>query len=163
MTRARTQLDKERLSKKQESDAQNYLDAVTQTDEAKAADAVIEAQKTAEKATKEDEIKKIEELEKSRQFTRREYIHKLATVANDLLQQADIPPGYTYWIRHGKEKMDVIITTPDGRKFGRGIKPVGITQYDFHAVGVLMTQCENTIDQLEERGAYRKDGIILPS
>lgn len=163
MTKVRTKLDKERLAKKQQAEGEEYLDTITQPDEAKAADAIIETQKAAEHETNEDKIRKIEELEKSRRFTKKEYIHKLAVVTNELAKRMDLPTGYTYWINFGETKLNLIVTSPDGKKFGRGIVPTGITEYDFHAVGILCTQCENTVDKLEERGAYRKDRIILPS
>jgi hypothetical protein len=160
--KVRTKLDSERLRKKQQGEGQEYLDTITQPDEQKAADAIIETQKVAEKETNEDKIRKIEELEKSRQRKKADYILKLASTTNEMFKHVDLPMGYTYWIGFNKEKMNITITSPDGRKFGRGIKPCGITEYDFHAIGVLLTQCENTIDQIEERGAFRKDGIILP-
>lgn len=165
MTRVRSQLDKERLLKKQQGEGKEYLDQITETGEAgeaKAAQIITERGKAAEKLANEDKARKIEELEKSRQRQKADYILKLASTTNELFKHVDLPLGYTYWIGFDKEKMNIVITTPDGRKFGRGIRPCGITEYDFHAIGVLCTQCENTVDKLEERGAYRKDGIILP-
>lgn len=163
--KVRTQLDKERLRKKQQGEGQEFLDQITETGESgeiKAAQIITEKNKEAEKATNEDKIRKVEELEKSRQRTKAEYIQKLASTTNEMFKHVDLPMGYTYWIGFNKEKMNITITSPDGKKFGRGIKPCGVPMYDFHAIGVLLTQCENTIDKIEERGAFRKDGIILP-
>jgi hypothetical protein len=72
----------------------------------------------------------------------------------------DWPKGYHYRINFNEEKLNVIIMDRQGRTYGRGIKPCGNCEYDFHAMGVLLTQCENTIDQIEERGAYKKDIIV---
>lgn len=165
MKKARLKIDEERLLKKQEGEANEYLDQITEGGEAgeiKAASIITEKGLEAEKATKEDEIRKIEALEKTRKWTRAEYVHRLAETMNELAQHMDLPTGYTYWIGFDKEKLHLKIIHPDGREFGRGIKPTGMTTYDFHAIGILVTQAENTVDQIMERGAYKKDGIILP-
>jgi len=160
--KSRTKLEQERLFKKQQGEGQELLDEMTQSDEAKAAEVVISKNKEAELATAEDEFIKKEELEKSLKWTRREYIWKLGETMNDMAQYMDLPKGWTYRINCGSEKLNIMITSPDGKKFGRGIVPVGSTTYDFHAIGILITQAENTVDQILERGAFRKDGIILP-
>jgi len=163
--KVRTKLDEERLKKKQQGEGEEFLDQITETGEAgeiKAAQIITEKGKEAEKATNEDKIKKVEELEKARQRTKAEYIRKLAETTNVMFKHVDLPLGYTYFIGFNKEKLKITITSPDGKTFGRGIIPVGIPMYDFHAIGVLLTQCENTVDKIEERGAFRKDGIILP-
>jgi len=161
MTKARLKIDQERLEKKQQGEAKEYLDTITQADEAKAADAIIETQHIAEKEANEDKARKIEALEKSRQWTRAEYVHRLAETLNEMAKHMDLPAGYTYWVGFNDKKLNLIITAPSGKKFGRGIIPTGSTTYDFHAIGVLVTQAENTIDYIEERGQYNKSGIIV--
>jgi len=164
MTKVRTQLDKERQFKNLQGAGEEYLDQITEggeEGEIKAASIITEKGKEAEKATEEDKARKIEALEKSRQRTKAEYVKRLAETLNMLCQHMDLPTNYTYWIGFNKEKLNLTITTPDNRKFGRGIIPTGMTTYDFHAIGILVTQAENTVDQIEERGAYRKDGLIL--
>jgi type IV secretory pathway VirB4 component len=161
--RSRTKLDQEKFIKQQQAEGEYYLDQITQSDEAKAADIIIEKGKEAEKASKEDEARKIEELEVSRRYRKLDYVRKLATMTNELFQHVDLPKGYIYRINFNEEKLNIIIATPDGKRFGRGIKPTGATTYDFHAIGVLVMQSENTIDKLEKRGNYREDGIILPN
>jgi hypothetical protein len=162
MSKVRTQLDKERQFKKLQGEGEEYLDTITQEDEAKAADAIIEKGKEADKATAEDKAKKIEELEKTRRWTKKEYVWKLGEMCNEMAKHIDLPKGWKYWINCGKDRLNVTVTSPDGKTFGRGIIPTGMTTYDFHAIGVLLTQAENTIDQIMERGAYRKSSIILP-
>ena len=162
MTKARTKLDKERFLKIQQAEGQDFLDEITQPDEAKAADLIISKNKEAEKATAEDKARKIEALEKTRQWTKAEYVQRLAEMLNEMAQYMDLPTGFTYWVGFNKEKLNLKIRHPDGRSFGRGIIPTGMTTYDFHAIGVLVTQAENTVDYIMERGAFRKDGLILP-
>lgn len=162
MTKVRTQLDKERLFKKQQAEGKELLDEMTQANEEKAAKVIMEKEKEAEKATQEDEFKKIEELEKSRKWTRKEYIWKLGETMNELAKHMDLPNDWYYRINCGEEKLNLIIHSPDGKSFGRGIVPTGATTYDFHAIGVLVMQAENTVDKVLQRGAYRPDGIILP-
>lgn len=162
MIKARTKLDEERLKKKQESDAQNYLDAVAQPDEAKAADAVIEAQDQVEKQAEEDRLKKIADMEMSLRYTRRDYALKVAQITNEMAKHIDLPAGYIYKINFNEYKLNIMVMSPDGKFFGRGIKFCGNSDYDFHAIGVLLTQCENTVDKLESRGAFNKSGIVIP-
>lgn len=161
--KGRNKLDQERLEKKQQAEGQEYLDTITQPDEAKGAAAVIEAQDKAEYLAAEDKFKKIEEMEKSRRFKKADYIRKLAEIMNEKAEFIVFPPGYRYLIRYNEEKLHIVIITPDGRRFGRGIIPTGSTIYDFNAVEVLLTQAENTIDKIEERGEFKKkDEIIVP-
>jgi len=162
MTKVRTQLDKERAFKKLQGDGQEYLDAITQEDEAKAADIIIAKGKEAQKATDEDKARKIEALESSLKWTRADYVRRLAETMNELAKHMDLPLGFTYWIGFDKEKLNLRINMADGRAFGRGIRPTGSTTYDFHAIGVLVLQAENTVDHILERGAFRKDKLILP-
>jgi len=166
MTKVRTKLDSEKLLKQQQGEGEEFLDQITQegdVGEEKAAKLLTEKGKEADKATAEDQARKIEALEKTRQWTKAEYVHKLAETMNELCKHMDLPVGYTYWIGFNKEKLNLQIRTPDNKSFGRGIVPTGMTTYDFHAIGILVTQAENTIDQIEERGAYRKSKIILPN
>ena len=156
MTKVRTQLDKERQFKKLQGAGEEYLETITQSDEQKAADAIIEKGKEAEKATAEDEARKIEALEKARQHTKAEYVKRLAETMNILASHMDLPVGWHYWINYGKEKLNLTITNPEGTMFGRGIKATGMTTYDFHAIGVLVTQAENTVDKIEARGGFKK-------
>lgn len=165
MTKVRTQLDKEKQFKTAQAEGEEFLDQITEEGdrgEEKAAKILIEKGKEADKAVAEDKAKKIEELEKTRQWTKKEYIWKLGEMANEMAKHIDLPTGWTYWINCGKDKLNVTITSPDGKTFGRGIIPTGTTTYDFHAIGVLLTQAENTIDSIMERGAYKKSSIILP-
>lgn len=162
MKKSRTVLDQERLSKKQQFEGKELLDTITQEDEAKAADVIIALNKDAEKAAKEDEERKKEELEKSLRFTHKEYVAKLGNTLYMLAQNMDVPANYYYRVNFNETKVNLMIHHRDGRKFGRGIKPCGDPKVDFHAIGVLVTQAENTIDYMEERGAFRKDGLIIP-
>jgi len=160
--KSRIKIDEERIFKKQQGEGQEYLDVITQSDEQKAADAIIETQKEVEKQTLVDEFLKKEALKGKLRFTRPEYVHGLAETLNDMAQYMDLPKGYYYKINFNEEKLNLMIHSPNGKTFGRGIKPIGDPNYDFHAIGILVTQAENTIDSIEERGAFRKDGIILP-
>jgi len=160
--KSRIKLDEERIFKKQQGEGQEYLDVITQSDEQKAADAIIETQKEVEKQTLEDEFLKKEELKKKLRFTNPEYVKGLAETMNDMAQYIDLPKGYYYKVNFNEEKLNLKIHSPDGKVFGRGIVPVGDPNYDFHAIGILVTQAENTVDMIEERGAFRKDGLILP-
>ena len=163
MTKVRTQLDKERVKTKVQGEALEVLDEMTQPDEAKAADFIIEKNKEAEKVNKEEEDRVLEDLKKtSEKWSKKEYIWKLGERMNELAKFMDIPPGWRYWINCGKEKLNIIVTAPDGRQFGRGIKATGIATYDYHAAGVLVMQCENTVDKILKRGAFRETDIILP-
>lgn len=166
VTKIRTQLDEEKHLKKLQAEGEEYLEQITQegeTGEIKAASIITEKGKEAEKATAEDKARKIEQLEKTRQWTKKEYIWKLGEMANEMAKHIDLPQGWKYWINCGKDRLNVTITTPDGKTFGRGIIPTGTTTYDFHAIGILLTQAENTIDQILERGAFKKSDIILPN
>ena len=162
MRKSRTVLEKERLAKKQQGEGQELLDAITQPDEEKAADVVISLNKEAEAKAAGDEFAKKEELKKSLRFTHKEYVFKLAQTLNMLAEHMDIPKDYYYRINFSETKLNLMIHHRDGRKFGRGIIPVGDPTLDFHAIGILVTQAENTVDYIEQRGAFRKDGIILP-
>ena len=159
MTKVRTQLDKERQFKNLQGAGEEYLDQITEggeEGEIKAASIITEKGKEAEKATAEDEARKIEALEKARQHTKAEYVKRLAETMNILASHMDLPVGWHYWINYGKEKLNLTITNPEGTMFGRGIKVTGMTAYDFHAIGVLVTQAENTVDKIETRGAFKK-------
>lgn len=163
MTKVRTQLDKERQFKKQQGEGQELLDEMTQSDEEKAAKIIIEKNQEAEKIGKEEEEIKKDDLEKTRnKWSKKEYIWKLGTDMNEMAKLMDLPKGWVYRINCGKEKLNIIVTAPDGRRFGRGIIPTGTVTYDFHAVGVLVMQCENTVDKILKRGMFREDNIILP-
>ena len=159
--KVRTKLDQERQNKVTQGEGKEYLDEITQDDEAKAADIIIATQKVAEEKTKEDEVLKKLALEQSQRYSHKEYVHKLAELLNSLAQQIDLPAGYYYRVNFNETKVNLIIHHGKD-SFGRGIVPTEDIKYDFHAIGVLATQAENTIDYMEERGAYRKDGLILP-
>jgi len=158
--RSLTKLEKEKLIKKQEAEEEEYLDEITQEDEAKAAKTVIWNQQKLEKEEKQEKDEKLDKLQHARRW-KKDYVYKLALFTCELIKQIDFPRGYVYRVGYSNEKMNIIITAPNKKRFGRGIKPVGIPRYDFHAIGILLTQCENTIDKLENRGVYHK-GIILP-
>lgn len=160
--KAKTVLDTERDAVNEQGEALEFLDAITSDDEASAAKLLLERQAEADKATVEDQIDKIEELERARKFKKKEYAIKLATMMNQMLKHADFPTGYTHWVGFNEEKVNIIITDKDGGRFGRGIIITGMPKYDLHAIGILITQCENTIDKLLSRGNYREDGIVLP-
>lgn len=160
--KSRTQLEQEVFEKHQQGEAKEFLDVITQENEEKAADAIIEVETEAEKNALEDKMEKVEALEIARKFTRAEYIRKLAEMIIPMFKYVDIPAGWTYRVNHGNTKLNIVITTKEGKSFGRGIIPCGEAEYDFHAIGILLTQCENTIDMILERGAYRNDGLILP-
>jgi len=161
--RVRTKLDKEAFLKRQQAEGQEFLDEITQPDEEKAAKLIISKNKEAEKETLLDKFKKEEALKKKKEMRGHEaYIKLLATDAFEMGKHIDLPLGYSYWIGYDERRLSVTITSPNGKKFGRGINVCGNQVYDLHAVGVLLTQAENTIDKIEERGAFRKDGIILP-
>lgn len=163
MTKVRTQLDKERAAVKQQGEALEVLDEMTQPDEAKAADFIIEKNKEAEKVGKEEEEVKKDDLQKTRdKWSKKEYIWKLGENMNEMAKLMDLPKGWYYRINCGKEKLNIIVTSPDGRRFGRGIIPTGTVTYDFNAVGTLVMQCENTVDKILKRGAFRESGIVLP-
>lgn len=161
MKKSRTALEEQKFREKQQHEGKEILDLITQDDEAKAADVIIELNKGAEKATEEDEIMKKLELERSQRWSHKEYVHKLAELMNSLAQQIDLPAGYYYRVNFNENKLNLIIH--HGKEsFGRGIIPTEDIKYDFHAIGVLVTQAENTIDFMENRGAFRKDGIWTP-
>ena len=161
--KSKTKLDRERDLVKQEGEINEYLDATGQEDDEKAAKWVIETEKQKEKESQEEQIKKVEELERTRKWTKKEYIFKLAEMANEMAKSLDLPKGYIYRINYGDEKLNVMLKTPTGKFFGRGIKPCGITTYDYQAIETILLQCENTVDKIEKRGQYRQDGIILPN
>jgi hypothetical protein len=160
--KSKLKIDVERDLVKQEGEINEYLDATGQEDDAKAAKWVIETEKQKEKELQKEQIKKVEELERTRKWTKKEYIFKLAEMANEMAKSLDLPKGYIYRINFNDEKLNVILKTPTGKFFGRGIKPCGITTYDYQAIETILLQCENTVDKLEARGQYRKDGIIVP-
>lgn len=163
MTKVRTQLDKERAAVKQQGEALEVLDEMTQDNEDKAADFIIEKNKEAEKIGKAEEERKKYDLETTRNnWSKKEYIWKLGENMNEMAKLMDLPAGWYYRINCGKEKLNIIVTAPDGRRFGRGIVPTGTVTYDFNAVGVLVMQCENTVDKILKRGAFRESNIILP-
>jgi len=161
--KARTKLDQERNLVQQKGEILEYLDAVGQDDEEKAAKCVIEVENQKAKEVKEEECKKIEALETARKFKRKDYVHKLAEMMYKMAQFVDIPKNYIYRINFSEDKLNIIVKSPSGKLFGRGIKPNGEIKYDYQAIETLLMQCENTIDKLEKRGQYREDGLILPN
>lgn len=153
-------IEQEKEDKIVQAEASELLDQITQEDESKAAPIIIEKQKEAEKAALEDKMLKEADLQASR-ITRKEYLKRLADTAFEMAKYIDWPVGYTYFIGFNEEKLKVVINVPDGRKFAKGIKACGVPSYDLNAIGILLTQCENTIDYIMNRGSFRKDGIIL--
>jgi|GEM_PF-6449338 uncharacterized protein (DUF4415 family) len=150
------------LTDKQQSEAQEVLDTITQEDEAKAADAIIELNKTSDKDNEEDQNRKLEELQESRDI-KKNYVYKLGEAMDVIAKFMDLPEGWYYRINCGDTKLNIIVTSPTGVRFGRGIIPTGVVQYDFHAIGVLVMQCENTVDKYLKRGMFKEDSIIVPN
>jgi uncharacterized protein (DUF4415 family) len=152
----------QKLTSKQEGQAQEVLDTITQENEAKAADAIIELNKKADVDNEEDQNRKLEALEESRDI-KKNYVWKLGEAMDVIAKFMDLPEGWHYRINCGDTKLNIIVTSPKGVKFGRGIIPTGVVQYDFHAIGILVMQCENTVDKFLKRGQYKEDSIIIPS
>jgi len=161
--KSRTKLDQERLRKKQEGEAQDYLDAVSQSDEAKAADAIIEKGKEADKAEKEVQLKQFEEAQASVKRKKAEYLQYLGKLCYQLCQTIDWPKGYIWKLDIQEDKMALYFKDSKGRGYGRGIKPVGIPEFDLNAVNLLAWYAENTVDKLVHAPKVTDSGIILPS
>lgn len=162
MTKGLTKLDRERLLKTQTGEINEYLEEAGQEDEEKAAKVVIEVEKKREKESAEDELKKFEEVEKERKKQKKDYVQKLAQMADEMARFLRFPSGYIYRVNYNEEKLNIKIKSPDGKIYAKGIKPCGIAFYDFKAVETLVTQCENTIDSLEKEKNTTKSGIIIP-
>lgn len=156
LKKSKIKIEQEKEDKIIQAEGEEFLDQITQDNEEKAAKIIVEKGQEADKKSLEDKVLKTEELEQARKFARKEYLHKLANLTYEMAKYIDWPVGYTYYVGFNETKMNLIITTPDGRKFGRGIVASGVPTYDINAIGVLVEQCENTIDQLMNRGKFKK-------
>ena len=159
MKKSLIKLDQERLKQKQDSEGKNYLDAVSQKDEAKAADAVIEAQKKVDIATAQDKQDKLDSLKISRRYSKREYIHNIALVGEKMGESIDWPKGWEWIVEGDDTKLQAIFRDNKGKFYGHGFIPCGDSEVDLHAIGVLMTQCENTVDELTNTEAIVKKAV----
>lgn len=171
--KARTTAEKEDLQKKQEAQAEEYLDYVGQDSEEKGADATISVQDQVRETEKLEEFKKQEELKRKRKFKDKEYIKELGKKLYDRAAKVDWPNGYTWKVTVDDTDIRKLAlkfrSSTTGRWYGRGIKASMIPKYDLNAVHVLVTQCENTVDQLEGRMAWQQkqeaangQGLYMP-
>lgn len=160
----KSKLEEEKLRKKQEGVAKEYFELVGGENEEKGAKATIEFQSKAEKENKELEAISKDILKKSRHGKKKRYIIQLAKQLYKYLLTIDWPTGYRWRVHYDDDRLAVIFSDRQGRKYGQGIKPTGITKYDWHAIGVLATRCENSVDKLQHRMAWQKEqnGFWMP-
>lgn len=144
--------------------AEEILNEMGHEDEERASKAVIEKQTEAVEEEKKEHANALDWLEKQNKQKKR-YQEGMMKLLYARAQKIDWPKGY-HW-RVGKKDDDKINLTfkhPSGRGFGKGIKLTGEEVYDLHALHIIATQCENTVDGLEGNLAWQKtdSGIILP-
>lgn len=153
----RTKLETEQLLNQQTAEANNYLEAVGAEDEDKGAKWTIEAQQTVEKKEKIEDAKAQATLEKSKR-SKKDYLVQAAIKLVELADTIDWPQGYRYRVGYENEdKLNLMFEDKKGNVYARGIKLTGSVLYDVNALHIIVTQAENTVDQLEGRLASQVD------
>lgn len=154
---SRTRLETEKLLKKQTAAAEDYLEAVGTDDEDKGARWTIEAQKAVEEKEKIEDAKAQDDLEKSRR-SKKDYLVQAATKLVELAETIDWPRGYRYRVGYEDDnKLSLMFQDKKNNIYARGIQLTGSVLYDVNALHIIITQAENTVDQLEGRLASQLD------
>lgn len=150
-------------SKKDIDKAQAILDEIGQEDEGKAAKSVIHLQDEVVEQEKQSAADVMDWLEKQNK-QKKQYQEGMAKLLYARAQNIDWPPDYKW--RVGKKDDDKInLTFKKGNKgYGKGIKLTGEEKYDLHAMHIIATQCENTVDGLEGNLAWQQteSGVVTP-
>ena len=152
--------------KRRRGETEETLAETGQDSEAKAAKAIIELQKEAEKREKEKEATWQEELARRRKSPRfLEYKRKLAELLRERLGLVDWPRGYSYETFYNSKGVGLFFNSRFNRRYAQGISPTGDVRLDTNALHILATRAENTVDRLEGRLAWqvkaKEKGVIL--
>lgn len=143
-----------------EGQVDEYLDAVGQEDEEKAAKWVIEVQDQVAKKNKNIEGMNLEKLEKSRR-RKFDYLMQMVQIAEERFKLIDWPNGFVWKLGiKDEDKMHLMFKDAGGHVYGRGIKCTGMQVYDLNAINVIATQAENTVDRIMNP-AKTESGIYL--
>jgi len=153
-----TVLEEEELKKKQKGEAQDYLTAVGSESEDTGAKWTIEAQKEVDKEEELEDQKAQDDLEKSKHRSKKDYLIQASLKLAELADTIDWPKGYRYRLGYdGLDKISLMFHDKNNNVYARGIKLTGTVFYDVNALHILVTQAENTVDQLEGQLASQKD------
>lgn len=178
-----TALEKKQRKKKELWEDEDHL---RQVDKSGGWKVVKKYEEEKEKERKQDqsEIKSDLETKKGRRFT---YLRAVAEYGQGKLEKVDFPDGWDYhavptsggrvkiygqWFE-SKVGVLVVVKSPRGSVYIRGIESTFNPKYDVHAIDILVVQAENVVDSekgillsdRDEKGGLKrtKSGIILPN
>lgn len=181
---AKTKIERETEAKKEAAEAEEHL---RQVDKRTGRDYIadIEKEKVKDEKIKKDDAKSDLQTKRGRDFT---YIRTLAGYGFKRLLDVGFEGGWEYHCLptdgtpinlYGKQfgtkyGVLVIVKSPKGNVYARGITATQIPEYDAHAVEILVYQAENVMDS--EKGLLLSDnkdtagtlkktksGIFLPN
>lgn len=158
MPRSTLRLEKERNSKKKAEELAEIIDVTGQDNENKGIKAVQEIEKENFKNEQKLVADSLERLTGSRR-TVLSYKEMLISQFIHQMLGYDLPPGFNWVVESTSKGIALFIRTPDGRKYGRGIKVVGEPKYDYNAMMRLIIQAFDFIEDKAEKKT--KGGIVL--
>lgn len=148
------------METKQEGQVREYLEAVAQPDEEKAAKWVIETQDEVQRQEKEKKAEAIQKLTDARK-QKFDYLMAMVNLFEERCKLIDWPKKWTWKVGiKDDDKLHLMFKDPSGYVYGRGIKVTGMQEYDLNALHILATQAENTIDKVTHP-EKTKTGIYL--
>lgn len=160
-----TPLDAQRESKLRAEEEAEKIDIMGQENEKKAAKWVMENQKEEDKKETKEKADTLEKLTDARGkvFTYKDALHQ--ALQRELLSWShQLPTGYRWQGGITEKGIVLYISTPDNQWYARGMKPLGLPQYDLTCLTGLIIKALASIDELEERKLKKTEsGIILPS
>jgi hypothetical protein len=148
MPKGKTVIQAEKDSKRQAGELDEYLGAVGQVDEVKAAKWVKEEGKEIEKEVQQEQNTAKEVLEKSNKYTIRDYWRTLADSLTQMALREEFP--WQWHVKITDKGIATFIMSPDKHLFVRAFKPCHDPKYDLNAMYKVLESAWAVINKKEE-------------
>ena len=153
-----TELDKERVQKYKQGEAEEVLGVIGQESETKAAPWVRKIADEQEEKERKQRMIALEMLTSLRK-NKKQYIRFLSTIFLLFSKEEDVPKRYRLAMDLSDEGLAVFI---GGTPYYGAFAPSGIPPYDYHACKLLAVRLGNTIAKLEGYHRDSGEGILIP-
>lgn len=150
-----TNLEAEKLSKKNAAELEEELEATGQDSEPEAARWVKEKGKESDKETERVISDTLTTLEDKNRFKIADYWRALADIMSKAAVGEEFPRGWSSHTFIEDKGLVFVLYSPDKRKFARAFKPSHIPEFDFQAVEKFMESAWVAINNWKEEQTMR--------
>ena len=148
MRKSLTNLEKERLHKKNKAELEEKIDLLGQESDKKAKPLIIEEQKEQEKKQKQEEAEKMEKLTDARKKLKK-YIETVMTFLHGQITNVKMPLTYKWGVWYDGKGVRVAIRDKKNKLYQRAFKVTFDPKYDLFAVDEFVVWIEDIFDRSE--------------